>query len=222
MRADDAVERRDHIGIAVVDRRDLGVDLGLLQIGLRVVAVGRGGIERRLRDRLPLHQIRLALEIGFGLLQRCLRTGLGRLRLFELELVGVGLDREQRGAFLDESAVLVIDRLQKALHARDQIDGLDRRGVAGGIEKTRDGALHRQARLRPSAAAAAQNYFVRRHLTRRTPMMAKATREALAARARAASVQSAACWRTRRLHFRASIDFVLERLVNQQSALAIP
>ncbi len=38
MRTDDAVERRHHIGIAVIDRRDLGVDLGLLQICLGVVA----------------------------------------------------------------------------------------------------------------------------------------------------------------------------------------
>ena len=32
MGTDDAVEWRDDIGIAVIDGRDLGVDLGLLQI----------------------------------------------------------------------------------------------------------------------------------------------------------------------------------------------
>ena len=67
MRADDAIERRHHIGIAVIDRRDLGVDLGLLQIGLRVVARRGGVVERRLRNGLPLHQIGLPFEIGFGL-----------------------------------------------------------------------------------------------------------------------------------------------------------
>jgi hypothetical protein len=144
MGADDAVERRNDFGVTVIDRGDPGIDLGLLQIGLRIVAGGRGAVERRLRDGLPLHQIRLPSEVGFGLLQRRLRASLGGLRLFELQLVGLGLDREQRGAFLDESAVLVIDRLQKALNARDEIDGLDRRGVAGGIEETRDGFLHRQ------------------------------------------------------------------------------
>ena len=79
-----------------------------------------------------------------GLLQRSLRAGFRRLGLLELQLVGLGLDREQRGAFLDEAAVLVVDRLQEALHARHQIDRLDRRGVAGGIEITRDVLLHRR------------------------------------------------------------------------------
>ena len=132
MRADDAVERRDDVGIAVIDRCDLGVDLGLLQVGLGVVARGCRGIQRRLRDGLPLHQIRLALEVSFRLLQRRLRAGLGRLRLLQLQLVGFGLDREQCRAFLYEGPVLIIDRLQKALHARDEIDRLDRSGVAGG------------------------------------------------------------------------------------------
>ncbi len=60
------------------------------------------------------------------------------MRLIELELVGLGLDREQRRAFLDEGAVLVVDRLQKTLHPRDEIDRLDRRGVTGRLEITRD------------------------------------------------------------------------------------
>jgi hypothetical protein len=58
--------------------------------------------------------------------------------LFELELVGLGLDREQRGALLYEVTVLVVDRLQKALNTRDKIDRLDRRGIAGGVEIARD------------------------------------------------------------------------------------
>ena len=147
MRADDAVERRRDIGIAVIDRRDLGVDLGLLQVGLGVLARRRRSIERCLRDRLSLHQIRLPLEIGFGLLHRSLHAGFGGLRLIELQLVGFGLDREQRGAFLHEGAVLVVDRLQEALHARDQIDILDRRGIAGRLQIARDAALHRHGDL---------------------------------------------------------------------------
>jgi len=66
------------------------------------------------------------------------------LRLLEFQLVGFRLDREQRRALLDQGAVLVVDRLQHALHPRDEIDVLDRRGIAGGLEKTRDGPLHRQ------------------------------------------------------------------------------
>ena len=150
MRADDAVERRGDVGVAVIDLRDLGVDLGLLQIGLHVVARRGRGIERGLRDGLLLHQFHLPLVIGLGLFQRGLRAGLGGLRLFELELVGLGLDGEQRGAFLYEGTVLVIDRLQKTLHARDQVDVLDRRGIAGGVEIARDRFLngHRDLDLR--------------------------------------------------------------------------
>ena len=143
MRADDAVERRGHMGIAVIDRRDLGVDLGLQQVRLRVVARRGGIIQRGLGNGLPLHQFLLALEVRLGLPQRCLRAGFRRLRLFELQLVGVRLDREQGRAFLHEGAVLVVDRLQKALHARNQIDILDRRGVAGRFQIAREGPLHR-------------------------------------------------------------------------------
>ncbi len=94
-----------------------------------------------MRDRLPLDQIRLPLEIGVGLPHRGLRAGFRGLRLFELQLVGIGLDREQRSAFLDQGAILIIDRLQNALHACDQIDILDRRGVAGLLQIARDGPL---------------------------------------------------------------------------------
>jgi hypothetical protein len=144
MRADDAVERRDHVGVTVIDSGDLGVGLGLLQARLCIVARRSGLIERRLRHGLSLNQIGLALEVGLRLFHRCLGAGLGGLRLLELQLVGLGLDREQRRAFLHEGPVLIVDRLQNALHARDQIDALDRRGIAGGLEKARDRALHRQ------------------------------------------------------------------------------
>ncbi len=59
----------------------------------------------------------------------------------ELELIGLRLDREQLGALLDEGAVLIVDRLQEALHPRDEVDALDRRGVAGGLDVARHGAL---------------------------------------------------------------------------------
>ena len=135
----------DDIGIAVIDRRDLGVGLGLLQVGLGVVAGRSGGIERRLRDRLPRDQIDLALVVGFGLLQRRLRAGFRRLGLLEFQLVGSGSIVNSVVPCFHEAAVLVVDRLQHALHPRHEIDALDRRGVAGGFEITRDGPLHRHA-----------------------------------------------------------------------------
>jgi len=142
MRCDDAVKGRADGGVAVIDLRDLRIGLRLLQIGLRVVAIGGGRIQRRLRDRLPLHQFDLPLEIGFRLFQRSLCTGLRGLRLFKLELVGIRLDREKRLALLDARAVLVVDRLQEALHARDEVDRFHRRGIAGGVDEPRDILLH--------------------------------------------------------------------------------
>lgn len=65
--ADDAVERRGHVGVAVVDLGELGVGLGLLEIGLRVIARRCRGVERGLRDGLALHQLSLPFVVGFRL-----------------------------------------------------------------------------------------------------------------------------------------------------------
>jgi hypothetical protein len=43
-----------------------------------------------------------------------------------------------------EAAVLVLDFLQEALHARHQIDGVERCGVAGRLEIARQWLLHRR------------------------------------------------------------------------------
>jgi hypothetical protein len=91
---------------------------------------------------------RLEVDVSsVGLLQRRLRAGLRGLRLLELELVGVGLDGEQRRASLHELPVLVVDRLQHALYPRDEIDGVDGRGIAGGLEIARHRTLHRNGNV---------------------------------------------------------------------------
>jgi hypothetical protein len=72
-----------------------------------------------------------------------LGASLGGLRLLELELVRLGLDDEQRRPLLRVVAVFVIDLLQEALHARDQIGGVYRRRVTGGLEVAGDLLLHR-------------------------------------------------------------------------------
>ncbi len=142
MRADDAVERRGHFRIAVIDLGDPGIRLRLLQIGAGIVAIRGGRIEGRLRHRLARHEVALALEVELGLLQRGLGAGFRGLGLVQLQFVGLGLDGEQGGAFLDEGAVGIIDRLQKARDARDQVDLLDGCGVAGRLEIARDRTLH--------------------------------------------------------------------------------
>ena len=103
----------------------------------RLVVIGLG------RD-LSGDQVSLALEFRLRLRQGRLRADDGRLRRVDLELVGLRLDREQRRALLDEVAVLVADRLHEALHARDEIDRVDRRGVAGRFEIARDLLLDRR------------------------------------------------------------------------------
>jgi hypothetical protein len=98
MRTDDAIERCDDIGVTVIDRGDLGVDLGLLQIRLRIVTYGYGLIEIGLRRKLLGDQIGLTLVFRFSLFQGCLGACFGGLCLLQLQLVGFGFDGEERGA----------------------------------------------------------------------------------------------------------------------------
>ena len=145
MCANNSVERSDHVGVAIIDRSDLGIDLSLLKVCLGVVPRRRGLIESRLRHNLPCNEIRLPFEVGLGLLQRCLCTGLGRLRLIELQFVSFRFDREQRRPLLHERAVLVVDRLQRPLDACHEIDGFDGGSVAGRRKISCHCALHREA-----------------------------------------------------------------------------
>ena len=50
------------------------------------------------------------------------------------ELVRLGLDDEEDRPLLHLVAVLIIDFLQESLYPRDQIGGVYRRGIAGGLE----------------------------------------------------------------------------------------
>jgi hypothetical protein len=83
---------------------------------------------------LAAREVGLAFIFGFRLLQRRLRGSLRGPRPLELEPVRLGLDDEERRSFLNLLALLVVDLLQESLHARDQIGGVYRRGIAGGLE----------------------------------------------------------------------------------------
>ena len=61
------------------------------------------------------------------------------LRLLQLRLVLVLLDREQQIALFDEGAVMEMLLLEIALDARDQLDRLTGRGVAGQLDIVGDG-----------------------------------------------------------------------------------
>ena len=71
---------------------------------------------------------------GLVVFLRRLVGGERRLLLVDLRLIDVALDAEQLRALLDHGAVDVVDRGEKALHARDKVDGGESRGVAGQLE----------------------------------------------------------------------------------------
>jgi len=58
-----------------------------------------------------------------------------RFGLIERRLIDVALDAEKLRSLLDRGAILIIDRFQIALDARDQIRGSERRSVARQVEK---------------------------------------------------------------------------------------
>jgi len=79
----------------------------------------------------------LPLEGSLGLLQG--RTGalLSGLRLVKLDLVGLGFDREQERAFLDQRTILIVDLLHEAGDARHEIGGIHRGRVTRRLQISR-------------------------------------------------------------------------------------
>ena len=151
-RSHDPVEGCRNRGVAEIDLRRLHIGLGLQHVGARGVAVCTCLVEGGLgRDVLGLEFL-LTGEFGFGIDQRRLGPLLRRLCLLELDLVGLRLDHEQGRPLLDRSAVLILDLLDVALHTRQELDGVYRRGVAGrlqiGRERLLQGKLDRHLRRR--------------------------------------------------------------------------
>ena len=142
-RRDDAVEGRLDLRVAEVERGLRGIDLRLFEPGASRIAIGRCIVECLLRGDLAAREVGLAFIFRFRLLQCRLSGGLGGPRPLELEPVRLGLDDEKRCPLLHLVAVLVIDLLQEALHPRDQIGSIYRRGIAGGLEVAGDLLLHR-------------------------------------------------------------------------------
>jgi hypothetical protein len=83
-------------------------------------------------------QIGLPLVFLLVLHQARLRADDGRFRGDHFELVRLGLDGEQRRALFDEIAIGIADRLHETLHARDQINRVDGRRIAGRLVIARD------------------------------------------------------------------------------------
>jgi len=109
------------MGIIIVERGKLGVDLRLDQIGLRRVARGERLIILLTAGGLGMHQGSLPVVVGLSLFEACLSASFRRLRLLELYVIGLRLDREEQCPLLHGCAVLVVHLLDEAGHARHEI-----------------------------------------------------------------------------------------------------
>jgi len=101
-------------------------------------------VDRGLRDVLVAHQFLAALELQLGVHLRRLGLGDVRARLLDGRLVGRLLDAEQQVALLDVLSLFEVSLLEKALHAGDDIDLIDR-GEASDVV---DGFCHLPAHHR--------------------------------------------------------------------------
>jgi hypothetical protein len=142
MLVDAAVERRHDPGVAEIDLGDLEVGGGLVNGRLRGVALCPPALDLRLRGGVLLGEALLALVLGSRLGEGCLLLldrGLGELHV---GLVWLGLDHEQKVAFLHDRAVLEVDRPEIAADSGDQVDGVARLRIAGQLDGVGHGFLH--------------------------------------------------------------------------------
>ncbi|MEJ2389616.1 MAG: hypothetical protein P8Y27_20650 [Chromatiaceae bacterium] len=122
MAADAAGKGGHHPGVPQVQLGDLDVGLRLIHGGRRGVALREPLLQVRLGACALLHQPRLPGVLRAGAGQLRLLLGERRLGQLEIGLVGRALDDEEQVALLDHRAVLEIHRLQIACHPRYQID----------------------------------------------------------------------------------------------------
>ncbi len=162
--AGDEIARRDApVADPAGDRRaqfgELQVELGLLDrrllrrdLGLRGAVRLRALIEQLLGDGALAHQRLRALQIGFGEGEISLRLRQIGARLIQRVLERPAVDGEQQVALLDDLAVLEMDLVEVAGHARADFDRLHRDEAPDILVLIDDGALdglrHRDGRRR--------------------------------------------------------------------------
>ena len=108
--------------------------LAFMDVGRRLVRLRFPLLDRGLAGEVVLAERRLPPIFGLVVFLRRLVGGERRLLLVDLRLIDVALDAKQLRALLDHGAVDVIDRGEKALHARDEVDGGERGGIPGQLE----------------------------------------------------------------------------------------
>ncbi len=134
MLADDAVERGADLGIAEVQLRQPDLRLRAQQLRLGAGPLEIPVVDLGLGRGVLLDQRRIADEFGLGVEERRLRGQHLGLRLLQLIFVLVLLNREKEIAFLDPGAVLVMLLFEIAFDPGDELDRIDRRGVAGHLD----------------------------------------------------------------------------------------
>ena len=147
-----AVEGGLNVRVAEVDLGELDRGLGVQHVRRRLIGLGLPFLHRRLAREILPGERRLSLIFGLVVFLRRLVGGERGVRLIELLLVGVALDAEELGSFFHFRAVDIVDRFQKALDARHEIDGGERLRVAGELEivgdRFLDGLRHDDLRRR--------------------------------------------------------------------------
>jgi hypothetical protein len=119
MPADYAVKRRPDFSIAEIQLSQRDLRLSPEQLRLRRRLLVNPLVDLGLGRRVLFDERRIPWKLGVGVLERGLRGEDLRLRLHQLILVLVLLDREQEVPFFDELAILVMDLSEIALDARD-------------------------------------------------------------------------------------------------------
>src|SRR3984957_19905623 len=140
---DDSVERRVHRRVVQVDLGCLDGGFGVQLLRGRLVRFRLPFLHRGLAGEILFPQLRLAPVFGLVVSEGRLIGRERRIRLVELSLVLVAFDAKELVACLDRGAVGIVDVRKESLHARDEIDRIEGRSVAGQVEIERHRLLQR-------------------------------------------------------------------------------
>ena len=139
MSADPAVEGRPHRCVTQIELGELHLGLGVENAGFRRFFLIAPLIHLCLRRGILFEQRSVPGKLRVGVPQSCLlRCQLG-LRLLQLCLVLVLLNREEQVALLDPGAVREVIFFEIPFHSRDKGNRVSWRGVAGKVEVVGDG-----------------------------------------------------------------------------------
>jgi hypothetical protein len=136
--ADNAVERCSDFCVTQVQLGDCHLCLSVEQRCFGARPFEGPMIDLSLGRGILLDELCVTDELGFCICQRGLSGEHLGLRLLQLILVLVLLDRKEKVALFDELAILVVDFLEIAFDTCDQLDRIYRRGIAGDLDIAAD------------------------------------------------------------------------------------